>query len=146
MSNAQCLLRIAITYLCCLGPLELHIQITAWADRDKVSDNPRITQAENRELTIRYNVFAVSSVKTKISLHKNARRRRPLFAFINTPSFSSFLAPIWRVGSVRSRRLCIADKYGKAKKGHECRTLGQSIARGRYLSGVLGPPALGWFR
>ena len=56
---------------------------------------------------MRYKDFVVSSVSTRISLHKNARSLRPLFAFMRTPSFKSFLGPIYLVGAVRSSRLFI---------------------------------------
>jgi hypothetical protein len=54
---------------------------------------------------MRYSVFPCSSVKSSMSLHKNRRSLRPLFALFRSPSLSSFRSPKYRVGAVRSSRL-----------------------------------------
>jgi hypothetical protein len=58
-----------------------------------------------KTLTTRYKPLPPSCVSTSISLHRNRRSLRPLFALLITPSFKSFRGPRWRVGAVRSRRL-----------------------------------------
>jgi hypothetical protein len=71
-----------------------------------------------KTLTTRYKPLPPSCVSTSISLHRNRRSLRPLFALLITPSFKSFRGPRWRVGAVRSRRLkrqlsTIRSKYAR---------------------------------
>ncbi len=70
--------------------------------------------------TMRYSIFACSSVKSRISLHKNARNLRPLFALFRMPSLSSVRAPMCRVGAVRSSRL----RNAGAMRGLQPRAVG----------------------
>jgi len=52
--------------------------------------------------TMRYRVLPCSSVKRRISLHKNARNLRPLLALLRNPSLSNLRSPKCRVGAIRS--------------------------------------------
>ena len=60
-----------------------------------------------RARTIRYRVLPCSSVKRRISLHRNARNLRPLLALLRNPSLSNLRSPKCRVGAVRSS--CLKD-------------------------------------
>jgi hypothetical protein len=62
-------------------------------------------------LTMRYRVFMLKSVSTRISLHKNPYSFRPLLAFTKAPSLISLRMPMYRVGAVRSSRLSKVERY-----------------------------------
>lgn len=76
-----------------------------------------LAHPSHRARTMRYNVLPCSSVKSRMSLHKNTRNLRPLFALFRRPSLSSFRSPKCRVGAVRSSRLS-GEKMKRAVSEH----------------------------